>query len=425
MGTSIEIKSTTSGAALPIARWVYAVQDASDVTRLGGTSGRAYSTITDAYNAADALQISLGGSNYVGIRVIGRLTGAAGTVTLSANWNTRVALFGDSPDLSQIVSIVLSNANGNGYDFTNIYMSDLKVTTGIYTTATGATGDAGDISILAKSVAIGLLHAHCTNASNTTGSTGNIAVTDFYGSSLIGTVSNNLTAAGTTGNTGSLTLQATGMLRVGAIDTVGNTQPGTAAGAVTLINVEAASMERYTEGPVTIRGCKFFGICGIWPKVQPTPTLWRVERNTFLETVSFQVDPDVGSGSDLFFVGNIIGSEESGFNGSLIEGFRQVYIKDSVFLASAVETLVVNNCLGLGIFDSTFHNVDDNTVQPPTGSFNCLSLSTAGTFVDVRIIGSSFNAGLLGIDADAAVTVGHHSTYIESGVGVNVTLSPL
>jgi hypothetical protein len=62
--------------SLPIARYVYLVQDASDSIRMGGVPGNTYTTFQAAYDAANTLQLALGGTNRVVI-MVGNTTAAA------------------------------------------------------------------------------------------------------------------------------------------------------------------------------------------------------------------------------------------------------------------------------------------------------------------------------------------------------------
>jgi len=97
----------------PIARYVYLVQDASDVTVMGGVAGNAYNTFQAAYTAANALQLSLGGTNVVAI-MVGNITAAAGgNLVLTANYNQYVYIIGDSKTNS-IVGNITSTVAGVG-----------------------------------------------------------------------------------------------------------------------------------------------------------------------------------------------------------------------------------------------------------------------------------------------------------------------
>lgn len=123
-GTWIDTAPVSTGMA--IARYVYLVQDASDVTRMGGTAANAYNTFQAAYNAANALQLALGGTNVVAI-IVGNTTAASvGNLVLTANYNQYVQIIGESMNTSFLGSITSTVA---GVGISNLFLEGVRLTT--------------------------------------------------------------------------------------------------------------------------------------------------------------------------------------------------------------------------------------------------------------------------------------------------------
>ena len=112
MQTTITLPALNS---IPTVRYVYLVQDTADVDKMGGSSKNVYSTFQAAYDAANALQVSLAGSNIVCIKVGNISSAAAGDLTLTADFNRFVQIEGLSPVSSILGNIIATNASGNGY----------------------------------------------------------------------------------------------------------------------------------------------------------------------------------------------------------------------------------------------------------------------------------------------------------------------
>ena len=103
----------TVPSSIPIARYVYLVQDASDAARMGGTLSNTYTTFQTAYNAANALQLSLGGTNVVVLKVGNTTAATVGNLLLTANYNQYVYIIGESK-VSSIVGTITSVIAGVG-----------------------------------------------------------------------------------------------------------------------------------------------------------------------------------------------------------------------------------------------------------------------------------------------------------------------
>jgi len=130
-GTSMDT-IPSAGADLPIARYIYLVQDASDAVRMGGIPGNAYTTFQTAYDAANTLQLALGGSNRVAIMVGNTTAATVGNLTLAANWNSNVIIVGQSQTSSVLGNIVASNL-AVSITFINITLGNITLDAGSLT----------------------------------------------------------------------------------------------------------------------------------------------------------------------------------------------------------------------------------------------------------------------------------------------------
>lgn len=214
LGTSLG-----GGNYLPsIIREVYLVQDLSDALRMGGASNNVYTTFQTAYNAADALQVSLGpnsvviiivGNTLTSVSALGGITNSAGNLILTSNYNPRVRISGISSSVSVLGEIIATNASGNGFNIgtsNNLPLSLNNVRIGnLSTSATGSTGNSGGIVLNLSNSIVGNLNANITNVSNITGSGGGINVISTIGTSTIININNS--SIGATSTSGSITLQ--------------------------------------------------------------------------------------------------------------------------------------------------------------------------------------------------------------------------
>lgn len=172
--TGLEIYNTTSGLpnyydgsswksvnSQPITRYVYLVSDVSDQSSMGGTISHVYNTFQSAYDAANSLQISLGGSENV-ILNIGVITSAiSGDLVLNSDWNDNVVLVGFSKSVSVLGNIIATNTS-NGYD---INISSRSVTIGNIDTSSISSGDGGNVTI-SGDITIGNVTANALGSGN-------------------------------------------------------------------------------------------------------------------------------------------------------------------------------------------------------------------------------------------------------------------
>lgn len=422
--------TTIGGSKLAIARWVYLVQDSSDVSRMGGISNNVYSTLTTAYSAATSLQTTLGGTNLVAIRVIGKFTGASGNITLSANWNPYIALIGDGPDVSLLGNIVLDNAAGSAYSFgtaaTPVIVFNVRLgTSGVSCNATGVTGDGGEIAIHSNGSFLGIISSRVTNAANDTGSTGNIKVFDNYGNTQISTVSNCLSTPATTGNTGSLLLRAVGRMVVSGIENPGTEIQGVVNGDLTLTNIDFNTLVRFVGANVTISNCTG-GSISIVSLVTSTILIENTKISDIIEISS--------DGTSALTIRDLIVNTEFSGSGSslpnLIEGFKNVFIwnsfinnSQSILFPATDSGFYINSCEVILIRDSVITNIDNVDTQTGT-ALNVLQIDDS-VLTSAKILHTSIMGGTLGLDSPGPISVDTFSTYIQQANGVNITINPL
>ena len=278
---SATIKLTNYNSIIPIVRYVYLVQDSADKARMGDRHNNVYTTFQAAYDAANALQVALGGSNIVVIQV-GNITAAvSGNLTLTANYNRFVQINGISLYNSILGNIVGTNAAGNGFTigtnagifcvFTNVQIGSIS------TNATGTTGTSGTISLRLSNVQIGAIDTSITNAANTTGSGGNFISSANTNIATLGNITTSSKA--TTTNAGTVTISAANMA-IGIITTAQNNLLGTIGISSPLgrININSISMNSLsvsnvnllavtvssnssitTNGAITFTNCTFSG----------------------------------------------------------------------------------------------------------------------------------------------------------------------
>lgn len=164
-----------------VVRYVYLVNDASDATKLGGTANNVYTTFQAAYDAANTLQVALGGLNRVIIMVGNTVAATVGNLSLSASWNTLVNIVGIGKERSLLGNITV----------TGVFTCNPT----IINAAVGNITAEGGISILLNNSVVGTL-----NTSSTTGASGNIAISNSNNSTI-----GSITSSSILGNVGTLT----------------------------------------------------------------------------------------------------------------------------------------------------------------------------------------------------------------------------
>lgn len=117
-------------AALAKVRYVYLIQDAADVTTMGGTSNNVYSTFQTAYDAAVALQIIAGGKVVIQVGNTSAVT--VGNMVTAAAWSLNISMVGINSAVSAVGTITINNTAG----ISTIRMD--KITTGDITLSTQA-----------------------------------------------------------------------------------------------------------------------------------------------------------------------------------------------------------------------------------------------------------------------------------------------
>lgn len=181
-----------AGVRKPIVRYVYLVQEVSDSARMGGTMDNTYTTYQAAYNAADALQILLGGANRVGIMVGATIAGTVGNCSV-ATWNPNVFLVGIHRLLSAVGPTIITTVS-----LTTLRAKDITMST---------ISSEGGININMENVGIfGAL-----NTNSTTGNAGPITVSGYNSST------GNISATSTAGNSGNITINASDTMIISQI----------------------------------------------------------------------------------------------------------------------------------------------------------------------------------------------------------------
>ena len=219
---------TRAASVIPKTRYVYLVQDAADLLAMGDRHNNVYTTFQAAYDAANVLQVALGGTNIVVIQV-GNITAAvSGNLTLTANYNRFVQINGISPNSSVLGNIIATNAVGNGFTIgvnaaNPVALKDITIGT-ISTNATGTTGNSGAVSLRLAGATIGNVNTSITNILNITGNGGNFTsntTLNFF--SNIGSIITS--SQSTTTSAGNISISASSLI-VGAITTAQNNLGG-------------------------------------------------------------------------------------------------------------------------------------------------------------------------------------------------------
>lgn len=244
-----DIASTGGGATNPIVRYVYLIPDASDATRMGGAAANVYTTFQTAYNEADILQTTLGGTNIVYLIVFG--DNSTSDLILTTDMNPFVRIIGENAKLSQVGSIMLDNPAGNSFNagtvLDPIYISNITVGN-ITSQATGATGNCGNISLNISNTIIGDVINYPTDPSNTNGNSGFINIVSNVGASTVGRVCNTLENSTLTGITGFLNISSEGGYIT--VDSIFRTNGGvgSVSGNMTLNNIKVVGLVQRFDG---------------------------------------------------------------------------------------------------------------------------------------------------------------------------------
>lgn len=237
------------GYSLPIARYVYLVNDSSDQTRMGGTSSEVFTTFQAAYDRANTIQVALGGTLKVGIKVGTTVAATVGGVTLAANWNQHVVVIGDSPTTSLLGSVV-GNNTANAFAI-NITAFNCNIST--ITAESTSAGNGGAITINGNAI-IGNV------STQSLGSSGSGGTFSINSSSLNGVIGN-INTSSANGAGGNITLNSRSVVaNITMVCPFGNTGncviTNSICGTITMthtgVNVNNLTISGSVTGAITI-----------------------------------------------------------------------------------------------------------------------------------------------------------------------------
>ncbi len=438
-----EVFNWTSGGGAsdaPTARYIYLVQDSSDVTKMGGSTERVYSTFSAAYDAANTLQVALGGTNKVIIR-IGNITAAvAGNLTLTSDWNPHVWMEGINSEVSIVGNITLSNASGNGRNIgTNpsslfVSFSDLKVGN-IVADATGTSGNGGSIYIRWINCKAGNLTSALGNSSNSTGSSGAIYMVNSVGS-FFGIISNRIANSTSAGATGELQIGSSfGMIYINSIGHAITNNPGATQGVIRIVNT-------FSDGPIRIGtqgGVIFMNNLVMGDPSGVTEKLIAIgstndlasDLDVVIKNVTTNQYPSVGETSENILkvdVQIVVGTDHASGNmnvellnidgGNLyIENSNNVIVKNSNWRNTASESVVLFNAETVRLHNCVIEQIDLGSAA--------ISLSDSGVAFDLTLLHCSVYGGTFAIDANGTTDVHTGSSYFQTGVSGNISLAVL
>lgn len=392
---------SSSGGSLPTVRYVYLVQDAADVIKMGGVSGNVYNTFQTAYNAANALQVILGGSNIVVI-MVGNVTAAVvGDLTLTANFNTRVHINGISNTSSILGNIVATNGSGNGFSigtgllpsvFNNIRIGNID------TRATGTTGTGGNIFLRSTNYFLGNITTGVNNVSNVTGNGGSISLQGSATSTIrTGSINTSVTSGGT-GSAGSVTVAAPNYF-ITSITTATNN----IGGGITALGTESNGVIQ------TI-------------SVNSTNNCTIVLTNTLITTATLAL----GTSSSAEFQKCTITTLNTSST-SIAWTCTLKFCNILTFIGSLLNKVRSYNSIFSVISNLGDNSILSNTTVSDELGTNIISINGIGT--SCKILNTCILGGTsLGIDNPTPVSIqvtGVSSTplvYIENGIGPNITL---
>lgn len=453
-GTDIRVRA----ANLPIARYIYLVQDASDAARMGGTPQNTYTTFQNAYDAANTLQAALGGTERVAIMVGNTTAAAVGNLTLSANFNENVEIHGLSLLVSEVGNIVATNASGAGFSVgrslitQQVRISNVKIGD-ISTSATGGagTGNSGSVGIAGTNAWFGNINTSITNAANVTGNGG--AVRFIFNTNeshlIIGTITTSSQA--TTSSAGIVSILSSTLL-AGVITTANNNLSGAitiapVSGAqVSSININstgssgnvsvkktttgAASSINFVSNSAAFTDCDIVDLTITDPSGSSTATFTRTNvedytSNSRVETNSlncvFKTITSLGNNSTLSSTSvNTMGTAAPCINGigtgCILKNTSLVGGTFSITNGSAV-TVKSDRA----VFDSTLNS---NVTIELDGGVPTLSSAGTGNFVfdcskykTAKVLLEGDNAGANTISFEKAALGGEYILYVENQTG--------
>jgi len=408
--------------SLPVSRRVYLVADSNDAIRMGGTMSRVYTTFQTAYDAANALQVTLGGSNVVEIIVGHTVTTSNGVIpmnnplttvgnlVLSANYNSKVLISGISPFVSVLGSVTADNASGNAYTV-SIPLTDVYLGSGgggITARATGASGNSATVTLQGNNFVVkGPIDTSVTNASNTAGNGGSISVGSFVGSSQgvmdSGSVllfGNLLTTAqpGGTGTAGTVSCSDSPSLRIfGNITTANNTIGGSIA-------LGGNNTRVYISGNITSSAVTGAG----------GPTI-NLSNTTVSGSITFNSTFVSGGGvSDSFNSCSLAAVTLTDIDGVFGCTIRNTSI--TTLTTSQDVKVTIDNCTL-----SRFVNMGNNVTITRSSFLNTASNATISGFgTGCKIIDTTINGGTLSIDTASPTSISLLNTSMTAPLGSSV-----
>lgn len=379
---------------LGVARYVYLVQDSTDVTKLGGTTNNVYSTFQAAYDAANTLQVALGGTNRVAI-IIGNVTSASvGDVTLTADWNSYVSLVGISKNDSVLGNIIADNASANGFsiiaNFSNVTIGNVN------SDATGVSGDGGYIEIVGENLVVGNISASVTDVTNTIGNSGSVNVNSQANARSVIYGDINLTS-GSAGYISGLTIQSSQDLSFGNITLNGNLIGG-------------------------------------------STIIWFFERNINITSLTIAAGAS-SSGLDMYFSGVKFDTISiTGLVATSNINFQNCLSNNTTITSLGTTNVNINGCDFSDIFGASSRTYQTNstvkTIAENSSFYQITNLGNSSRLqscaVGLRItnigtgciiVNSSFNGATANITNGSAVTVIGDGTYFRTAPAATVTIT--
>jgi len=414
---TLDWTSVSSVPSFGTARCVYLVQDTTDQTKLGGTANRVYTTFQTAYDAANALQVALGGTNIVDLvvgnmitnQVANTITPAGGDLTLSANFNARVRIVGASPIVSTLGNII---ANGFTIGAGSAVATFSNVSIGNITTSqAGASGNGGSISLRLNNAKIGNIDTSITNAANTTGNGGGVGITTTVQLGSIAQVGSIVTSSkATTTTAGGLSLTG-GNITVGAVTLSNNNLAGflQISGLNNSISSFSSTVTDSTGGTQTISNCSFGAFTSsIFGDTFPGDPIWKFQNCSF---AAVTITQNASSANHVYVI----------FNNCFLQNF----VGGSDFLTTVYAyntTFWVREGAGAGI--CPIQNLGDDSallscVLSKEHQFTVPVINNLGT--GCKIENSSLRGGSASISSTSGVTVKSNNSIFEKG-NIHVTI---
>lgn len=393
---------TNAVSVIPTTRYVYLVQDTADLNKMGTRHNNVYTTFQAAYDAANALQVALGGTNIVVIQVGNITAAAAGNLTLTTNFNQNVAINGINLSVSNLGNIIATNAAGNGFNVggalstTYIKISNVSLTN-ILTNATGAAGSSGSVGITGSNIKVNNIDTSITNAANITGNGGavryNVNTNNFANINSIIT-----TSKSTTSSAGLISISAPS-LSITSIITAndnlgGGVSIGSANGRIFIASFTCSSRTANSTALIRFTNCSFN----------------QVAISMYQNSVATFENCTLGNSGTVVDSGDTLGCKVN-LNNCIVNG---TYTSGASFKVQTVA--VLTNFLNIS-------NLGDSSQL-----INCalnggaLAATISQVGINTKIYNTTVMGGTLAIDNSIPVTVKGTNSIFDNGVGANVTI---